>query len=194
MPNGRPAGGMPRRKRATYTAGSDPVWHAELITRTADIALAAMPVPLQVLDVGCGSGALLDEFVGRVPNAEAYVGVDPLPGALATARATVDVRVTLVRGAAESLPFAEASFDLVVATWSLQYWGDQRVGTEELARVLADNGTVVVVDTPDAAKMRSPKGIAGLLVDAGLRLDGVEPVQRSALLRRPMASAFIASR
>lgn len=184
--------GAPRRPLTTYTVGSEPPWHPKLVVKTADIALAAMPVPIRVLDIGCGNGALLDELVARVPDAEAYVGLDPLPEVLARARPLSDIRISFVRGAAESLPFADRSFDLVVATLSLTHWRDQRAGTVEVARVLDDNGVAVLVDAPDAGAMRSARGIPGLLSDVGLTLRATEVVHRSRLLRRA-ACAFVAS-
>jgi SAM-dependent methyltransferase len=184
--------GTPRRPLTTYSMGTEPAWHPRLIEKTADIAVAAMPVPIRVLDIGCGNGALLDELVARVPDAEAYVGLDPLPDVLAKARPLSDVRISFVRGAAEALPFADGTFDLVVASLSLTHWRDQRAGTVQLARVLSDNGVAVLVDVPDAGAMRSARGIPGLLADAGLRLRSTEVVQRSRLLRRA-ACAFVAS-
>ncbi len=182
----------PRRPAMSYSAGTEPSWHDELVVKTADIAVAAMPVPIRVLDIGCGNGALLDELVARVPDAESYVGLDPLSEMLATARSLSDLRINFVRGAAESLPFPDRSVDLVVAALSLSHWRDQRAGTEEVARVLSDNGVAVLVDAPDAGVMRSSRGIPGLLADVGLTLRSTEVVHRSRLLRRA-ACAFVAS-
>jgi ubiquinone/menaquinone biosynthesis C-methylase UbiE len=44
-----------------------PKWHEAVVERSADVAVAAMAVPLRVLDVGCGNGDLLREIVVRVP-------------------------------------------------------------------------------------------------------------------------------
>jgi SAM-dependent methyltransferase len=54
-----------------------------------------------------------------------------------------DARDRLLCGDIGSLPFAEGSFDLVVATGSLEY-ADPRRAVPELARVLRVGGTAIV--------------------------------------------------
>lgn len=181
----------------TYEQGGVGRWHAKIVERSADVALAAMPVPLRVLDVGCGTGALLREMIVRVPYSEAYVGLDPAPNMIAVARRGSDPRITFVCGAAEALPFPDASFDLVVTSTSFDHWADQRAGVEELARVVADNGRVVLVDLAAGwlagqGRTRSPRKIARLLTEAGLQVDRRETVYRLGLVL-PYVRAFIAS-
>jgi ubiquinone/menaquinone biosynthesis C-methylase UbiE len=105
-------------------------------------------------------------------------------------------RLSVVRGAAEALPLPDASFDLVLATLSLGVWLDQQAGVAELARVVADNGRVIVVETkkPQSSgrhRAQSVKDITGLLESAGLTMQRVENVHRS-LTGVSLAHAFIA--
>ena len=188
----------PRRARITYERGSVGTGHEELVERAADVAVAAMPIPLRVLDVGCGDGQLLAELIVRVPYAELYVGVDPIPDVMPAPRLDSDPRLCLVRAAAESLPFADASFDLVLATLSFSYWKDQRKGMSELGRVVAGNGKVVVVepaggDAKGKGRLHGEKDIAYALNRAGLELERTETVGRSRM-GRVHARAFIATR
>ncbi len=170
-----------------YPVGTAERWQERVAVRAADLALSAMPVPLRVLDVGCGSGALLHEMVVRVPYGTAYVGIDPSPDAIAAARRDSDVRIMLLRAAAEGLPFADASFDLVISTSSFGLWRDQRAGVEELARVVTENGRVVLVDRGQS------KGAARLLARAGLTVEGREVVHRRGFVF-PLVRAFVAAR
>lgn len=182
----------------TYEHGAVGRWHARIVDRAADAALAAMPVPLRILDVGCGTGALLRELLVRVPYGESFVGVDPAAAMLAVARRTCDPRIGLVRATADALPFDDASFDLVVTTTSFDHWPDQRAGVTELARVLQPHGRLVLVDLaarwlPQRDRARSPRAVRALLEAAGLELRRQETVQRLGLVL-PLIRAFIASR
>jgi SAM-dependent methyltransferase len=44
--------------------------------------------------------------------------------------------VEVLEAGAERLPFANASFDLAVSTFSFAHWADQPAGLAEIARVL----------------------------------------------------------
>jgi len=66
----------------------------------------------RVLDVGCGKGYLLYEFIQCVPGIQVY-GLDISDYALTHAKQ--EVSGMLLRGTATALPYANASFDLVVS-------------------------------------------------------------------------------
>ena len=169
-----------RRARVNYQQGTVPDGHQALVEHAADVAVAAMPIPLRVLDVGCGAGALLAEMILRVPYAEAYVGVDPLPDLVPDELRDSDPRLGVIRAAAEALPFPDASFDLVIAMWSLEYWQDQRAGLAELSRVVGQHGKIVLVEpTSGEGRVHGPKDIARMLETAGVRLERTETVGRS---------------
>jgi len=131
-----------------YEAGWRGGWHRDIVGRTADIALACAHEPPRVLDVGCGTGLLLRLLASRLPRATELVGVDPAPHMVEVAQAAGagDARIRVHRGVAEELPFADASFDLVVSTTSFDHWADQRAGLRECARVLAPGGWLVLTD------------------------------------------------
>jgi SAM-dependent methyltransferase len=192
-----PPARTPRRPRMQYEQGSVAGWHPDVIEGAADVAVSAMQIPLRVLDVGCGDGHLLAELILRVPHADLYVGLDPVPGVITPEQRAAEPRLSVVRGAAEALPFPDATFDLVVATMSFGFWTDQRAGAHELARVVTDNGRVVVVEPARGGpaqrnRARGVKDITRVLEAAGLQVERTETLRRSAL-RRPVARAFIAS-
>ena len=72
------------------------------------------------LDVGCGTGRLLAFLHAAFPGMR-FTGLDLSPPYLAEARRLVGrtARVKLVEGAAERLPFDDASLDLVVSSYLL---------------------------------------------------------------------------
>lgn len=74
----------------------------------------------RVLEIGCGDGRLTWPLTTR---AASVIALDPDKNAVARARRHVPAhlkdRVHLEVGKGESLPFPDASFDLVVFSWSL---------------------------------------------------------------------------
>ena len=73
-----------------------------------------------------------------------------------------------VQASAESLPFADASFDAAMAVLTLHHWGDWRAGCAELRRVARDR--VVVLSWDPAFRRRfwlGPEYFAHLLDDEG---------------------------
>ncbi|MGI5187296.1 class I SAM-dependent methyltransferase [Promicromonospora sp. CA-289599] len=151
----------------------------------------------RVLDVGCGSGELLEHLQeqGAVPS-----GVDPAPrmAELARARAIgVDVRL----GDLERLPFDDGAFDVVLAVNAFQFAEDQDLALAEARRVLAPGGVVGLAgwaerarndldainvalaaadddEPPEDGPLRVEGGLAGVLGGAGWDVlgAGVVPV------------------
>jgi len=160
---------------------------AAVVERTADVALAAMQVPLRILDVGCGAGELLHEMLARVPYGEAFVGVEFDPAAIVTARRAADPRMEFLLAAPESLPFEDATFDLVFAAAGVLHWRDPAAAVAELARVVSDAGRVVV-----AERARAGRAVRALVAQAGLEYQRDETVARFGFTV-PFVRAFIAS-
>jgi len=149
MPADRDVGAFDER-----APGYDQGWlgrlHHDIAERTARLALAPGPSPpRRILDVGCGTGYLLGLLADRCPAAPLLCGVDPAPAMVGTARARAgggDRRIEFALGVAESLPYGDGAFDLVVSTTSFDHWSDQAAGLAECARVLEPGGRLVLVD------------------------------------------------
>lgn len=108
----------------------------ESMTREALEAFRGPGRP-RILDVGCGTGANL-EMLGAFGDAE---GVDVSEDALEFCKARGLDRVKL--GAAERLPWDDASFDLVTALDVVEHLDDDVAGLEEMFRVLKPGGTAL---------------------------------------------------
>jgi SAM-dependent methyltransferase len=102
----------------------------------ADLNLGGRPP--RILDVGCGTGANL-EMLAQFGETE---GVDVSEDALAFCRARGLDRVKL--GAAERLPYADASFDLVTALDVVEHLDDDAAGLSEMRRVLRPGGRALL--------------------------------------------------
>ncbi|MBI1784443.1 methyltransferase domain-containing protein, partial [Candidatus Sumerlaeota bacterium] len=98
----------------------------------------------RVLDVSCGTGALIRAIRAKYPGVP-IAGVDASRAMLRVARGKFG-DVPLVESWAESLPFADGAFDLAVSTSSFHFWGDPRAGLREIARVLRPGGKLVLTD------------------------------------------------
>lgn len=98
----------------------------------------------QVLDVGCGDGFFSITFVkaGGV-----VTGVDTDEEMLNAARtnaAREDVSAAFIKASAGSLPFPDATFDLVVAVSLLCLVRDRETALTEMARLLKPGGRIVI--------------------------------------------------
>lgn len=100
----------------------------------------------RVLDVGCGAGQELLPFVRE--RGAVGVGVDVAPDAGCAGRELFDARapgarVAFLRAAAEALPFAHGTFDVVVCRLALPYTDNAR-SIAEMARVLREGGVLLL--------------------------------------------------
>lgn len=101
-----------------------------------------------VLDLGCGAGHA--SFALARGGARRVVAYDLSPQMLgvvaAEARARGHAQIETHVGAAERLPFADASFDTVVTRYSAHHWLDVGRATYEAFRTLRSGGSLVVID------------------------------------------------
>jgi SAM-dependent methyltransferase len=104
----------------------------------------AEPAAVHALDVGCGAGLLHPHLTGRLGSLAA---VDVSPGVLERA-AAANPGVRYERYDGDVLPFADASFDLALATSVVQVLGasERRRLVGELVRVVRPGGLVLVVE------------------------------------------------
>ena len=102
--------------------------------------LASVRAGQRVLDVGCGTGALTGELVGRL-GPSAVAAADPFEPFVAATRARhpgVDVR----QAPAKRLPFADESFDAALAQLVVHFMKDPIAGLTEMGRVTRRDGVV----------------------------------------------------
>ena len=128
---------------------------------------AGVGAGVRVLDVATGPGYAASAAIDRGATA---VGVDVSGEMLALARRR-DPRLDLRPGDAEALPFADASFDAVVANFLILHVGRPERVARELARVLTAGGHVALTawDLPDRARL------LGIAVDAAAAGGAVAP-------------------
>ncbi len=101
------------------------------------LSLAGAGPADDVLDVGCGTGALLARLRGLTRGRLA--GVDPSPRMIEEAERTVPSGVELARSCAEDLPY-EAEFDLALSNSALQWFRDAPRALARFRRALRPGG------------------------------------------------------
>ena len=116
-----------------------------------------------LLDVGCGTGNFVFEAARRWPRVR-LTGLDAADGMLRVLdreRARLDQaaasRISCVSGDAASLPFPDASFDIVTSVFVLQQVRDRITVLAEMARVLRPGGIMGIVGWLDTDFTYAPE-------------------------------------
>jgi ubiquinone/menaquinone biosynthesis C-methylase UbiE len=127
----------------------DAKW-AFYVEATTRETLRRMPMTptTRVLDVGCGTGELLRRLRAKYPRA-VLAGLDPVPEMLAVAKDKLSGVEDLRVGYADSLPWAAASFDVVVSCNMFHYITHPVEALREMARVIRPGGALVLTDWCD---------------------------------------------
>jgi arsenite methyltransferase len=113
-------------------------------------ALGWLSIGEDVLDVGCGAG--MDSLIAAqmVGPTGSVTGIDMTPEMIAKARRSVAETglgtVTIVEGSAERLPFADASFDVVISNGVIDLIPDKDAVFSEITRVLRPGGRIQLAD------------------------------------------------
>lgn len=98
----------------------------------------------RVLDVACGTGILAREIYRYAGPGTSVTGLDPQSGMLAVA-AELAPGIQWKPGVAESIPFADETFDAVVSQFGLMLFTDRVQALREMLRVLVPQGQLFVV-------------------------------------------------
>ena len=98
-----------------------------------------------LLDCGCGTGALLVPLREAFPGIP-FTGIDLSEGMLGVAKARQLPDTVFLAGDCEALPFAEASFDVVLCCHSFHHYPHPRAFFSEAFRVLKKGGRLILRD------------------------------------------------
>jgi ubiquinone/menaquinone biosynthesis C-methylase UbiE len=187
--------------RDQFTRQATPFSTAAPIANEAALQLiieSARPSPHDtLLDVACGGGIVVCAFAPHVRHA---TGIDVTPAMLERARALAAeqrlANVTWQEGAVERLPYPDGAFTIVVTRFAMHHFLDPAAVLQEMVRVCAPGGRIVVVDTYTSAdpakatafnrleKLRDPSHARSLALD---ELNGLF---RAAGLAEPRASFY----
>ena len=136
---------------------------------------------MTMLDIGCGGGATLKRLLKRSAGGKAY-GIDLSEESVGKARRLnkrlLGSLVFVEQGSAESLPWADETFDVVTAVETVYFWPDLPKCFLEVKRVLKPGGQFAImleVIASDSAwtgvvegmTVRSPEELSDMLGQAG---------------------------
>lgn len=171
-----------------FTGGGERAFREKILD------LAKLKPGERVLDVGCGTGTLAIAASKRVgPDGEVH-GLDASPEMLERAESKARKargNATFTQGAAQALPYADAQFDVALATLVLHHLPrkDRELCAREMHRVLAPSGRLLVVDFAAAAPAQKgvlahfhrhghvkPEALTELLSNAGFLVAESGPV------------------
>lgn len=131
---------------ASYLTSAVHAQGADLEALKKVVWSAASPAPV-VLDLGCGGGHV---SFAVAPLAASVIACDLSAQMLAVVAGAAAERklsnIQIEQAAAEKLPFADASFDVVVTRFSAHHWANVPAGLKEIHRVLRPDGVMVVID------------------------------------------------
>jgi SAM-dependent methyltransferase len=108
--------------------------------------LAEFPAQADVLELGCGSGAMWMACPEKIPPGWRVTVSDFSPGMLDSAWRNL---ITLGRGFkfeqidAQAIPYPDAAFDIVIANFMLYHVPDRQKALTEIRRVLRPGGILV---------------------------------------------------
>ena len=143
------------RRSATYEGSARQGLFFDRVQKTVLDLVQNGDKVASILDVGCGTGRLLRKAQERWSKVRLF-GVDPAEGMIEKARQLLPEARFYV-GRAESLPLPDDSVDVVLSTSSFHHWVDQAAGVREIARVLREDGRVILAD------IVIPKGLSWII-------------------------------
>ena len=181
----RPAGRPGDQPDAAYFAtmerhAGDHWWYRARREILTDLLAGRVPAGGTALDIGCGTGEVLDLLAAA--GARTVAGTDLSDDALAAARTRVGSG-TVLASLAEQLPFADACADVLTSLEVVEHLDDDRLALREYARVVRPGGTLVLTvpayqglwsdhDERAGHRRRYRRGeIVDVVAAAGFRID-----------------------
>jgi len=180
-----------------YARWWSPVHRRGTLGLLDEISAAVDAGATRILDVGCGTGALVAEIARRHPGVR-VTGVDLSAAMLAIAArelrgllAGAAGRTDLVQAPADGLPFPDGAFHVVVSAFVLQLVPSRHRALREMRRVLVPDGTLACVTWMQGGWLGADEAYDDALVAAGLEQrsggghdDPASPASAAARVRR----------
>ncbi len=125
--------------------------------RREAVKRAGLQPGMKLLDVATGTGVVARAATEVTGDPKSIVGMDPSIGMLRSGRTSS----AKVQAPAESLPFADASFDRITIGFALRHFADLNVVFRECHRVLRPGGKLLILEIT-APESRIARSVLGL--------------------------------
>jgi len=179
-------GGLMHRPRLYETTAAIAFGGLRRVVYDNLVELSAAAPGERVLDVGCGPGYLSRRAARAVGPAGRVEGIDPSPEAIAYATRSAPPNATFLVAAAEHLPHADRTFDLVISSFAIHHIAPDERGAalREMRRVLRPGGRLLIADfrpprsrfvsrlVGEAVKHNPVGELASLVTGAGFVITG----------------------
>ncbi|MDX8348796.1 methyltransferase domain-containing protein [Cognatiyoonia sp. IB215446] len=145
----RPADNSDQQAFWSTSAGKNWIAHQNamdaLLAPVLDLVLdrAALQPGETVLDIGCGAGTSTTKAADRVGSSGSALGLDISNVLLAHAQAQYGNRVTFVLADAQTYPFHDAAFDIVISRFGVMFFADSIAAFRNLGKALRPGGRMV---------------------------------------------------
>ena len=158
----------PRAFPAAFSFLLDTPLRDVILARSELARRLALAPGMRVLEIGPGSGFYTETLVARHGDTT-LVCLDLQPAMLHKVRRRLGARAPhLVCGSASALPFGDRSFERIFLVSVLGEVPDRTAALRECARLLSDDGALLVAEgLPDPDYIR-PSALAREAIDAGL--------------------------
>lgn len=138
-----------KKKTIAQFTGEAETYDSRFVTVSADypeiLAELEKEPAVDVLDCGCGSGALLASLHERHPEMRC-TGLDLTPKMIEVAEGRGLEGAEFLVGDCENLPFAEKSFDAVICSHSFHHYPSPQSFFNSVFRVLRPGGRLILRD------------------------------------------------
>ncbi|MBT4098096.1 MAG: class I SAM-dependent methyltransferase [Gemmatimonadetes bacterium] len=137
-------------------SAAEPSWGVWGISNSELPLLPDDMTGMDAIELGCGTAYVSGWMKSRGAR---VVGIDPSDRQLETARTLSTehgAQIEFVHGVAESVPWADASFDFAISEYGAAIWADPRVWIPEAWRLLKPGGHLVFLGNSSWAMVCAP--------------------------------------
>lgn len=157
------------------------LWRSEVAREVVNST--ALRAGERVVDLGAGMGSATSV---AVCSGASVIAIDPAPYMRFVLRFRGLLRrwsVTVMDGAAESIPLEDSSIDALWTINTIHHWTNKAAACREIARVMRPHGRVLLVDE-DFRDPAHPEHMRHFAAGVRFHFDEVDPEELSKLLRK----------